>query len=367
MRKSDSNMLRKVISLMLVWSLVAVPVTGAQARESGQRQPGKNGAYLVEEDGSETKLSDEELNVLRGQSVSEVPDDYMLEATDTDGVLVDSGTGETITVNEQTAGKTKVRIKELSKVSKDSDVTLSAAASLTATPDSTGKYEVYNTFFTYYPFYGLGNTIWKNAYSFYDVYMEYSSDGANWTRVGPMEYNLITTANYQAYNISGLKPNTTYMTRLLLGSSDYYGNTSYGPAVASTTIKTGKDKAPKIKSIQAQAVNVKYHKVKHYWYGFYMYTEKYYTCKIKITVNLKKKPGTAGIFVKLVGNWTGGPNVTFWMGGNKKKYSKKFAPYPNYFFKNPKKRVKCSISVCSGQSKTWGGLSPVITKKKKLS
>lgn len=367
MRKTGRSMLKKVISLMLVLSVVAIPGTGAQAGETDQRQSGKNGAYLVEDDGSETKLTDEELKKLRGESVSEVPEDYMLEATDTDGVLVDSKTGEFVTINDGSADRTKVKMKELSKVDNDSDVKLYAASDITAAPNSTGKFEVYNTYFNYYPFYGFGNVTWKTSYTFYDVYMEYSSDGANWTRVGPMAYSLITTANNQGYSISGLQPNTTYMTRLLYGSSDYYGNTTYGPAVASTTIKTGMPTAPKIKSIQAKAVNVKYRKVKHYWYGIYMYTEKFYTCKVKIIIKLKKRPGTAGIAVRFVGNWMGGPDVTFWMGGNKKKYSKKFTPYPNYFFKNPRKRSKCTIYVCSGQSSEWGGLSPMITKNKRLS
>ncbi len=354
---------KMLISLMFVLSVWALLGTGVQAEETNTEQSGKNGAYLVDANGAETKISDAELKALKEQSFSEVPEDIVLEATSEDGVLVSPDTGERVSVGDESAASVKACAEELTITSN----IMNAASDITAAPNATGRYEVYSNYFLYYPFDGMNNVGWKTAYSFYDLYLEYSTDGANWTCVGPMKYSLVTTASNQVYSINGLQPNTSYFTRIFYGDTDIYGKTTYGPVVSSKTIKTGMATPPKVKSIKVKAVNVKRRKVKHYLYGVYMYTEKFYTCKLKIIVELKKKPGTPGIAVKLVGNWMGAPNVTFVLGGNKKKYSKTFNPYPNYFFKNPRKRGKCQISVCSCQSNDWGGLSPVVTKVKRLS
>lgn len=233
---------------------------------------------------------------------------------------------------------------------------------IVATPTYYGKFQVYSNYFTYYPY----NMALENQQG--PLYMEYSSDGGKtWQRTGYMQANMIKLYIEQAYNISGLKAKTKYLTRIRYGTSvtystDYAGDgKSYffgGPPLSTTTIKTGAAKKPPIKSVRAQAVNVKYHQIRHYgrYTGVYLYTERFYTCKVKVTVKLKRKPGTKGM-------WINGS----WLKGNKKTYVKTFAPYPNYYVKHPRGHYRFSVSVCSGQSGVWGGYSPTWSKSPKLS
>ncbi len=223
-------------------------------------------------------------------------------------------------------------------------------ADITATPNYTGAFEVYSNYLIYAPY----SNMWSN--SDYDLYLEYSPDGGkNWARSGYMRFNLIQLASQQQYRISGLAPNHNYVTRIRYGKV-IDGQLFLGPVRWTGTYKTGAAKKPKIKSVTCKAVKVKRHKVKHYGYytGVYLYTEKFYTYKVKITVKLKKKPGTAGIWI----------NGKF-CKGNKKKYTATFTPYPNYSAKKPKGR-KWGVVIASYQNKAYGGYSPLYSKKKKL-
>ena len=233
---------------------------------------------------------------------------------------------------------------------------------ITAAPGYNGVFEVYSSYFNYYPYDMAGN----NAAG--SLYMEYSSDGGrSWNRSGAMTRNWIKLFIQQGFSISGLKPKTTYLTRIFYGTYATYstsaggdGNAYFfsGPALGTTTFKTGSSSKPSIKSVTAKAIKVKYHKVRHYGYytGVYLYTEKFYTCKIKVTVKLKKKPGTKGLFINGA-----------WVKGNKKPYTKTFTPYPNYYAKRPRGHYKYTVTVCSGQNSSWGGYSPAVSKTKKLS
>jgi hypothetical protein len=209
--------------------------------------------------------------------------------------------------------------------------------------------------------------------------MEYSANGGkSWQRSGYMKYNMITTASRQGYKISGLRAKTTYKTRIRYGEYVTYqtgaggDGRSYffgGPVLNTTTIKTGSSTKPKIKSVTLKATKVKYHKLK--WPGYYnvvggsvfwhnSYVEKFYTAKVKVTVKLKKKPGTNGVFISLLGQ-------TKWKKGNKKKYTITFTPTYNYWLKNPRSgKYKLQVQVYSGQNSSWGGYSPVYSKKKKV-
>ena len=233
---------------------------------------------------------------------------------------------------------------------------------ITARPTYKGRFEVYSKYFNYYPYnIGMQNTDG-------DLYMEYKTSKAKtWKRSGYMRSNLIELLPTQGFAISGLKPKKTYKTRIRYGtfvtySKDYAGDGKQyffgGPTLKTTKIKTGAAKKPPIRSVRAQAVNVKYHKVRHYgkYTGVYLYTEKFYTCKIKVTITMKKKPGTKGLFVN-----------DRWLKGNKKVYTTTFSPYPNYYFKHPRGSGKFTVSVRSGQSKKWGGYSPTWSKTKRLS
>ena len=229
-------------------------------------------------------------------------------------------------------------------------------------PSYSGRFDVYSNYCYFYPYnIALQNQAGK-------LYLEYTADnGKNWKRYGYMQANAIKLYTEQAYTIQGLKPNTVYKTRIRYGEYATYGTDilgdgkSYffgGPVLSTGSFKTGKATAPKIKSVQVKAVKIKYHKVRHYgrYTGVYLYTEKFYTCKFKVTVRLKKKPGAKGIWV----------NGKF-LKGNKKVYKTTFTPYPNYFTKRPPKGLKkYQLSICSYQNKSYGGYSPLKTKKVKI-
>ena len=242
-----------------------------------------------------------------------------------------------------------------------------AYASSAPQPDYNGVFEVNSTYFNYYPFsltgnrYGAFNNIMQNNAP---LYMEYSSDGKTWTRSG---YMVASTAGpllpSVGYKIGGLKPNTTYRTRIYYG--DGYGN-PISPYLNTTTIKTGMNKAPSIKKVTAKAVHVKFHKETrpgyYYWTGYHYIWMKpvkmrYYTYDVKVTVKLKRKPGTGGLFVN--GRW---------LAGNKKTYTTTFkGVYPhNISVKKPRGRVKYTVNVRSGQNASYKGYSPSVSKKMKL-
>ncbi len=260
---------------------------------------------------------------------------------------------------------------------------------LTAKPTYKGVFNVYSNYFNYYPY-----NLTENQSG--ALYMEYKLANANtWQRTGKMQANQIKLKTEQGFAIKSLKANNKYNTRIRYGtyvtyqkitpadfnmtladfqrvfgtSKTYLGDgKSYffgGPVLNTGTIKTGKAKKPAIKSVKVQAKNVKYHK--NYVRGHYettamgsliwisSYTERYYTCKYKVTIKLKKKPGTTGIWV----------NGKF-LKGNKKKYTTTFTPYPNYFTKRPPKGQKVKVQIKSYQSKSYYGYSPTYSKKKKV-
>lgn len=251
------------------------------------------------------------------------------------------------------------------------------ANTISAVPTYAGVFQVYHDHIDYYPYsMAMDNMAGK-------LYMEYSADGGQtWNRSGYMSANWIKLFIQQGFTIDGLYANTTYMTRIRYGEevtySTYYDGdgatyTFLGPALTTATFTTGMPEAPKIKSIKAKAVKVKYHKHRvagHYeWAGTSLiwigpWTEKYYTCNVKVTVKLKKKPGTKGV-------WIGFTDMSGyhekWVSGNKKTYKATFTPYINYFAKKPKGHYSYEITVRSGQDENLGGYSPAFAKTKKLS
>lgn len=121
------------------------------------------------------------------------------------------------------------------------------------------------------------------------------------------------------------------------------------------TVKTGKKGKPAVKSIKVS--NVKQKKtyipsklwwdaggVKHYVKGHYTYTTTY-----KITVKLKKKPGTKGICI--------GDHK---LKGNKKTYTLKVKSSGKL------KGKKVKVSVMSYNNNTYGAYSGIYTKKIKI-
>ncbi len=262
-----------------------------------------------------------------------------------------------------------------------------AVNKITAKPTYKGKFEVYSKHFNFYPY----NMVMSNQSG--PLYMEYRT-GKSWKRTGSMQANPIKLYIEQGFKIGKLKPSRKYKTRIRYGTYVTYPKIEYsdfgltldqfrtvfnttksyvgdgknhffgGPVLNTKTIKTGKGKKPSIRSVFVKATNIKFHKNRvagHYeWTGYHYvwigpFTEKFYTCKYKVKVNLKKKPGTKGI-------WVNGK----YLKGNKKSYTTTFTPYPNYFTKKPPKGLKVKVQVKSYQNKGYGGFSPTYSKKIKV-
>lgn len=232
-------------------------------------------------------------------------------------------------------------------------------------PNYNGVFKVYPTYFTYAPF-GVGDLnnpwAWTRFHS-PKLYMEYSTDGVHWKRSGYMQCNSVSGPLAAKYRIGGLRPNTKYRTRI------YYGDDSGSPVSpyrTTTTIVTGRNNRPAIRSVTAKAVNVRYHRTYrpgyYYWTGYhYVWIRggimKYYTYNVKVTVRLKKKPSTAGV-------WINGR----WLRGDRTYYTTTFkiaSPY-NMSVKRPRGNIKYTVTVQSGRNKSYGGYSPAWKKTMKL-
>ena len=235
---------------------------------------------------------------------------------------------------------------------------------LTDKPTYKGVFNVFAKKINYYPY----TVTFANAA--HNLYFEYRLKGKKkWKRKGYMRRDSIKLATEQGYAIKKLKANRRYQTRIRYGvvatKSNGQSGIIYGPAKNTGTYKMGKAGKPKVKSIKVKAVKIKFHKNRvagHYeWTGYsYIwikpYTEKFYTCKYKVTVKLKKKPGTKGL-------WVEGKYIK----GNKKTYKATFTPYPNYFVKRPPKGLKkVKVRVKSYQSKKYGGFSPTKSRRVKV-
>ena len=199
-------------------------------------------------------------------------------------------------------------------------------------------YEVYST----YLFFNTG----MNFYGDTRICMAIRPAGGSWSYYGGMMY-------LQQYTINGLIPNTWYEAKL------YYrhiwsGQT--GPYSGSVFFKTGPNALPKVKSVKVQAVKYKRHK-EHLVspYDGYVYRtiyNIYYTFKYKITVTMKKKPGTPYLYVN-------GKRFK----GNKKKYTVTTGKQLTYY--KPKGK-KFTVYVYTGLDPTYGGYSLLYSKKVKV-
>ena len=201
--------------------------------------------------------------------------------------------------------------------------------------------EAYHNYITFRPAaeYNLVN---------YNLGVDYSPDGVNW-------YPGATMAYYNAGTISGLYANTNYSLRTYFVSKDgAYSGKQTGNFLYVGTYRTGVGAAPKIKSIKVKATGVKKktQKVYGYYTGLYLGKTKYYKYKIKITVKLKKAPGTNGI-------WINGKKFK----GNKKKYTVKLGPYTNY---SKPKGKKFTVMIYSYYNNSYGGYSPMYRTVKKV-
>ena len=152
--------------------------------------------------------------------------------------------------------------------------------------------------------------------------------------------------------------NRTYQVRVFYAKSAPYSGSSdwmYGPFSNTVTIKTGKATKPAIKSVTVKAIKVKKVKlIQHaHWdiSGKWIpYKESYtWTTKYKVTVKLKKKPGTTGIII-------GDKKIK----GNKKTYSATFTDSGKL------KGKKIKVGICTYNDAALGAYGPSVTKKVKV-
>ncbi len=221
---------------------------------------------------------------------------------------------------------------------KQGDATGTYRVGINAAPSANGSIAVYHNYLDYM------SPVDGNLIN-YRLFLEY-----NGRVYGPMSY-------LQSAKITGLAPNSNY------GIISYYGvykdgtwftGKEEGRYRSLGTYRTGVGTTPKIKSIKVKATKVKKktQKVYGYYTGLYLGKRKYYKYSIKITVKLKKAPGTNGI-------WINGKKFK----GNKKKYTVKLGPYTNY---SKPKGKKFTVMIYSYYNNSYGGYSPMYRTVKKV-
>ena len=159
-------------------------------------------------------------------------------------------------------------------------------------------------------------------------------------------------------NKTKLKPNTKYKIRVFYYKNVKYGGESYsfkGPFSKEITFKTGPAKAPAIKSITAKCISQKKNKIGNsaYWDANGVFHPSYsgtiWKTKYKVTVKLKKKPGTKGIYI-------GDKKVK----GNKTTYTVTITDVGKL------KGKKVKFGICSYNDDKVGSYSPTVKKSVKI-
>jgi len=195
------------------------------------------------------------------------------------------------------------------------------------------------------------------------IYLQlYDTKTKKWGDIyGPFgSYEILRTDYFTGNKGNGtkIKANRKYKARVMYGkNATYNGYTMLmtGPYSNTVTVRTGKSTKPAVKSISIKVVSTKKIKlITHaHWdvYGKWVpYSEDYtWTTKYKVTVKLKKKPGTTGIMI-------GDKKIK----GNKKTYSATFEDSGKL------KGKKITIGVCTYNDAKVGGYGKVYKKKVKV-
>ncbi len=208
-----------------------------------------------------------------------------------------------------------------------------------------------------------------------DVYMDYKGGSQkNWS-----DEVYLVEDSYTNYKKAGLKANTAYRVRLMLGKRFTYNGEDFlftgrqtGFASDSQKILTAYNK-PKVKSIKASRVKTIVHKYKVHYANRYYYrvnrrtgyrrlikvvplyhTYRYYYTRYRITVKFKKKQKVAGICIRTI------QGLYAWKLGDKTKYAQTFK------VSGKKKGKRVAVNVQSFRSKVYGGYSKKYRKKVKL-
>lgn len=185
------------------------------------------------------------------------------------------------------------------------------------------------------------------------LYLEYKKGSGKWSGPqGPMDAS-------GSYKKKGLKANSKYSVRLYYGKVVEYNGTKYffsgkdrGKVSAVQKMKTAQKRKPAVRSITTSGAKQYYRTWTLYYYigGVPVArTYKVYYTSFKATLKMKKKPGTAGIYLGNIAK-----------KGNKKIYK------ANFTVSGKMKGKKATFSVCTYQSKVYGGISPYYKKKVKI-
>lgn len=187
------------------------------------------------------------------------------------------------------------------------------------------------------------------------VYYDYKKKGGSWKKgYGPLS----TNSSLRNIPSRKLKPRKSYVVRAYFGwKGKVNGKPVFikGPVSKSKTVKTASNKKLSIKKVTTTKAKVKY------WYtlttynswGYMISRRAIYLTSFKVTIRLKKKPGTTGIYLG---------NVR--MKGNKKKYRSKTISLSGGKKEYKGKKIKGSFY--SYQSTSYGGYSPTVKKKFKI-
>ena len=216
------------------------------------------------------------------------------------------------------------------------------------------------------------STYYSHSGEYLDVLIDYKKVGAK--KWSSKVYGPIGTSSYSLKKKTGLKPNTKYYVRMMLGKKcSYNGKTVWitGRLVSKASKKVKVVTAyskPRIKKITITNGKKIVHKYRVHYANRIRYvkstgriisitplyrTYRYYYTRYKVNVYFKKKQSIAGIQIK-----TGGGTVQ--KNGNKKKYSAK------YTVSGKKKGKKIAVKVRCFRSKKYLGFSSWVKKKVKV-
>ena len=137
------------------------------------------------------------------------------------------------------------------------------------------------------------------------------------------------------------------------GETYFFSGKKLGKVSGVQKIKTASNKKPPVRSLTTSGAKQWYRTLTIHYYsgGMYLYSRTYkiYYTEFKVTLKMKKRPGTTGIYI--------GSKK---MKGNKKLYKTKF------LLSGKQKGKKLKFCVQSYQHKIYGGYSPTWHKKIKI-
>ena len=215
------------------------------------------------------------------------------------------------------------------------------------------------------------STYYSHSGEYLDVLIDYKKVGKK--KWSSKVYGPIGTSSYSLKKKTGLKPNTKYYVRMMLGKKcKYNGKTVWitgrlvNKASRKVKVVTAYSK-PKVSKITIKGKNrVRKYKTLYAWRIRYIkstgriisrtplyHTHKYYYATYKVNVYFKKKQSIAGVQVKT-------KDGTTQKNGNLKKYTVK------YSVSGKRKGKRLTVKVRNFRSKKYLGFSGWLKKKIKV-